>query len=132
MAERADPENSQRGRLDDRWKHLPASVRDPSRQRLDAYVPDELDDDDDEDLELLSSLAEEAARVAKAAPPAKAPPARRFDVKAESSLDVFRHTETARRRPRVLESFQVEDVEMDDLVEQLATTAAALRQRRAA
>jgi hypothetical protein len=131
MADRTDPENSQRSRLTDRWKHLPASVRDPSRQRLEAYVPDELEDDD-EDLELLSTLAEEADRVAKAAPVTPPPPARRFDVKAESSLDVFRQTETARRRPRVLESFQVEDVEMDDLVEQLATTAAALRQRRAA
>jgi hypothetical protein len=127
-----DPENSQRKQLDERWKHLPASMRDPSRQRLDAQIPDELDDDD-EDIELLSALAQQAEREAKSAPqPATRPQARRFDVKAEDQLDVFRETKPERRRPRVLESFRVDDVEMDDLVEQLAMTAAALRRRKAA
>jgi hypothetical protein len=53
-------------------------------------------------------------------------------VKAQDQLDVFREIQTERPRPRVLEAVSIEDVEMDDLVEQLATTAAALRQRRAA
>ena len=37
-----------------------------------------------------------------------------------------------RVRPRVLTNVEVDLVEMDDLLEQLSTTAAALRQRRAA
>jgi hypothetical protein len=127
-----DPENSQREQLNDRWKHLPASVRDPSLQRLDSYVPDDLDDDDEE-LTLLSSLVREADREMRAAPPrTEAPRARRFDVKADDNLDVFREARPVERRPRVLEAFRVDDVEIDDLIEQLATTAAALRQRKAA
>lgn len=127
-----EPENAQRKPLNERWKHLPASVRDPSLQRLDAQSQEELDDED-EDISLLSSLAQEADREVKAAPPrTQAPRARRFDVKAEESLDVFREARPVERRPRVLEAFRVDDVEMDDLIEQLATTAAALRQRKAA
>lgn len=88
-------------------------------------------DEDDDDLRLLALLAEQAER-APAGMPARPAPARRFTVPADAHLDVFRETRRPVRRPRVLEQIEIDDVDIADLVEQLATTAAALRRRRAA
>lgn len=126
-----EPENTQRQRLTERWAQVPASLRDPSRQRLEAPSAEELEDDDEE-IELLAALAEQAERELQSVPEPKPARARRFSVKAQDQLDVFREIQTERPRPRVLETVRVDDVDMDDLVEQLATTMAALRQRRAA
>jgi hypothetical protein len=106
-------------------------VRDPSRQRLDAPPIDELDDDD-EDISMLATLAEQAEREASGSPTPPPAKARHFSVRADDQLDVFREIQTERPRPRVLETVGIADVELDDLVEQLATTAAALRRRLAA
>lgn len=128
-----DPENTQRKRLNDRWAQVPSSLRDPSRQRLETPPDSGFEfDDDDEDLGLLAALAEQAELEARSAPPPPPAKARRFSVKAQDQLDVFREVQRERRRPRVLETVDIEDVGMDDLVEQLATTAAALRRRQAA
>jgi hypothetical protein len=116
---------------DDPRRHVPASVRDPSRQRFNVRVPD-IVDEDDEDLDMLAELAQEADRAAQSAPTPRVGRASRFEVSADDQLDVFREARPQRLRPRVLEALSIEEVDIDDLVDQLATTAAALRQRRAA
>jgi hypothetical protein len=85
-------------------------------------------EENDDDLRLIALLAEEAQRAQPGAPARPAPP-RRFTVSAGDHLDVFRETQRTVRRPRVLEQIEIDDVDIADLVEQLATTAAALRRR---
>jgi hypothetical protein len=101
--------------------------------RLAPYDGRELEDGD-EDVGFIARLVEEAeTEVIEPAPPQPRPDAaREFVVRADDGLSAFRETRPVRRRPRVLEAMPVGDVEMDDLLEQLATTAAALRRRKAA
>ena len=89
-------------------------------------------DEDDEDIGFLKELARQAEADAQSAREQKAVAPRRFNVRADETLDVFRENYVERTRPRVLNNMEVDAVEMDDLLEQLSTTAAALRQRRAA
>jgi hypothetical protein len=100
--------------------------------RMAAYDGSPLDETD-EDVDFIASLAREAEASLIAPPgPKPAPAARRFSVPAADALDVFRDIRPERPRPRVLTSIGVDDVDMDDLLQQLSTTAAALRLRRAA
>jgi hypothetical protein len=125
-----EPENRRSPRPNDRWMNVPASVRPPERLRFAAH--DEEPDETDADIEFLAEIAEAAGRSAK--PAQTTPPAHRreFSVPATDHLDVFRESHVERPRPRVLEQFAVENVPLDDLMEQLSTTAAALRHRKAA
>jgi hypothetical protein len=50
----------------------------------------------------------------------------------EEKLNVFRQMQEDDLRVRTAESLGVPDIELDDLLEDLSTTAAALRRRRAA
>ena len=129
-----EPEN-RRPVNDDAWLRVPASARPAERHRFSDPVSDDASgevDENDEDVEFLKAIAEEAAAAAKPKPivPKVAP--RRFNVPADVNLEVFRAVEVQRPRPRVLSQMEVELVEMDDLLEQLSTTAAALRRRKAA
>ncbi|HLB24197.1 MAG TPA: hypothetical protein VJP07_08885 [Dehalococcoidia bacterium] len=127
-----EPENTMLPRPGEPWLMVPQSARAPERHRFGEPAAEE-EDEDDEDLEFLESLARQAEREAEAQTRAARPARpRRFNVKADTSLDVFKETTVEQPRPRVLRNVRVDPVEMDDLLEQLSTTAAALRQRRAA
>jgi hypothetical protein len=119
---------------------LPASARPlPEVNRfkpLAAELPDlAAEDGPDEELEFLTSLAQSVDRDAKAPPvrPARftAPQIGAPALREEVDLSVFRDTlidKAERDRPNVT----VADVDIDDLMEDLATTRAALRARKAA
>ncbi len=130
-----EPENRKPSK-DDPWLRVPASARPAERHRFNGSEADEASgevDENDEDVEFLRTLAEQAALEAKPKQVAvPRVPARRFNVPADINLEVFRTTEVERTRPRVLNQMEVDLVEMDDLLEQLSTTAAALRRRKAA
>lgn len=124
-----EPEN-RRPRERNALLNVPASARPADRHRW--VDPDEEIDEDDEDIQFLSALAKEAAsevRPLRDEPPAQA---RRFEVKADEVMDVFKESYIERPRARVLNSMRIDPVDMDDLLEQLSTTAAALRRRKAA
>jgi len=123
-----EPENRRQTQRDGIHGRVPASTRAPERQRFASH--DALDDEDEGDLAFLAALVEDAESVEPA--PDVQRPARRFTVPADQHLDLFRQNLVARSRPRVLEQMTIEDVEIDDLMEQLSTTAAALRRRKAA
>lgn len=129
-----EPENRQ-PRKDDPWLRVPASARPAERHRFNDPITEDAGeiDENDEDVEFLKTLAEQAAFEAKPKPVAvpRVPP-RRFNVPVDINLDVFRTTAVERTRPRVLNQMEVDLVDMDDLLEQLSTTAAALRRRKAA
>ena len=130
-----EPEN-RRPSKDDPWLRVPASARPAERHRFNDSGSDDITgeiDENDEDVEFLKTIAEQAAIEAKPKQVAvPRVPARRFNVPADLNLEVFRTTEVERMRPRVLNQMEVDLVEMDDLLEQLSTTAAALRRRKAA
>lgn len=125
-----DPENRAARRLG--ASRVPASARSPEAMRMAPYDGSPLDESD-EDVDFITSLAREAEASLTAPRGSKpAPAARRFTVPADDALDVFRDIRPERPRPRVLTSIGVDDVDMDDLLQQLSTTAAALRLRKAA
>lgn len=111
---------------------VPVSARSPQSMRLAASYDGGPIEEGDEDLDFIASLAREAEAAvgAPSAPPPVRP--RRFTVPADDRLDAFREIRPERPRPRVLQTIDIDPVDMDDLVQQLATTAAALRLRRAA
>jgi hypothetical protein len=126
-----EPENrKQKGA--EAWLRVPASARPPENQRLAAPMSVDEIDEDDEDIGFLKALARQAEEEAQSAREQKAVAPRRFNVRADETLDLFRENYVERTRPRVLNNMEVDAVEMDDLLEQLSTTAAALRQRKAA
>jgi hypothetical protein len=122
-----EPENRQI-REQDAWLRVPASARPAERHRYSDPVDD---DENDEDVDFLKALAQQAAREVKPID-GEPPPPRKFDVKAEDALDVFKESYVERPRARVLNTIRIDAVELDDLLEQLSTTAAALRRRKAA
>ncbi len=118
---------------------VPASARTPELQRLLAPLADEDSDPDgpDEDLEFLASLAREIDR-APIAPtrfqPAPVPHSEQPVIAPteDQKLNFFRQMKDEPENIRPSESLHVQDVDLDDLLETLSTTAAALRRRRAA
>lgn len=120
---------------------LPASVRHPEANRFTPLGSDfEGDEGSDEDIEFLTSIVESVEReralpARPAPPPARKPPVRRLlaehEAEAVDHMDLFREMQThepeSRPRPIV-----VPEVDLDDLLEELETTRAALRRRRAA
>lgn len=125
-----DPENRATRRLG--ASRVPASARSPESMRGTAYDGGPLDEAD-EDVDFIASLAREAAETVTTPSPARQPaPVKRFTVPVDDALDAFRDIRVERPRPRVLTSIGVDEVDMDDLLVQLSTTAAALRLRKAA
>lgn len=124
---------------------LPASVRSPEANRFTPLGSDfDGDEGSDEDIEFLTSIVESVERERAmpgrpsprpAPPPARKPPVQRMlaagEAEAIDHLDLFRemqsHEPEARPRP-----IQVPEVDLADLLEELETTWAALRRRKAA
>ena len=116
--------------VDDARLRVPASARAPDRQRFPESLA--IDDDGEKDLQLLASLAQEVERVDRHEHRPATAPGRRAGATVDDEMEAFRQTLPELRRSAVLPGIAVEEVEMDDLLEQLSTTAAALRRRRAA
>jgi len=123
--------------------YVPASVRpaEPQRFSLPQAEAGDVDETQDEDLAFLRVIAEQVEE-GKATPAPRRRAVQRpgqyivrdaDDVaEQEARLRIFREAEAEREPPAVLKAMRIDDVELDDLLEQLATTAAALRRRRAA
>ena len=132
-----EPENRPEQRLDRLYaERVPASARSPELARLISLPDDDVDPDaPDEDLEFLASLAREVERTP--IEPPRVQPALRIDTVViapteEEKLNVFRQTRDSDERMRTSETLGVPDADLDDVLEDLATTVAALRRRRAA
>jgi len=118
---------------DDIRAFIPASVRPPDRSMiLTAQIEPPETDAPDDDVRFLESL------VASVELPAPAPGAQRQALPRvvaprdeDAALEYFREMKAARTEPE-RRTFDVPDVDLDDLLEDLSTTAAALRQRKAA
>lgn len=126
------PDAAERHALDEYAAYVPASVRVPETQR---FTPLETDDDaPDEDLDFLSSLAGE---IDRARPSVK----KRDDLSVNQkmidrkpdTLEIFRDfAPDLEDRTTIRDFITIPDVEMSDVLEDLATVAAALRLRKAA
>ena len=125
---------------------LPASVRHPETNRFTPLGSDfEGEEGSDEDIEFLESIVravddgERPARRPVPAPPqvptpvTTPSPARLIALAGGDDLSLFREVQANHKERTVIEArVDIADVEMFDLLEDLATTAAALRRRRAA
>jgi hypothetical protein len=127
---------------------LPASVRHPEANRFTPLGSDfDGDDTSDEDIEFLTSLVESVEReqIAPALPTVRPapPPARKPAIPAvppASDMDVFTqpdhmqlfHDMRVDERDYRTNNIKVDDVDLGDLLEDLSTTIAALRRRKAA
>lgn len=120
---------------------LPASVRQPEVNRfkpLDADAGDGADvDAPDEDVRFLESLASAVdhggtalSRPAHFTKPQLGGPEQKVTLD-DQALQMFRNTQIVRDE-RVRPNITVPDVEISDLMEDLTTLRAALRQRKAA
>jgi hypothetical protein len=121
---------------------LPASVRHPEANRFTPLGSDfDGEEGSDEDLEFLTTLVESveherAMPTRPAPPPASKAPIQRIVAESNALTDVdhmeifreMRGDETEQRSVHI----EVDEVELDDLLEDLSTTMAALRRRRAA
>jgi len=123
---------------------LPVSVRHPEANRFTPLGSDfDGEEGSDEDLEFLTTLVEsvdrERAMPARPAPrpaPAREPPIRRIVAEpkaltAADHMEIFREMRGEEPERRSV-NIEVDEVELDDLLESLSTTIAALRHRRAA
>ncbi len=115
--------------------YVPASVRTPEKQRMSAWVPSldpERSDEPDEDIAFLTALV-------KGETPARTQPsAAARDIHTGSApdaqmdaLEVFRAIDAEYVVP-ASRMLKVPQVELGDLLEDLSTVAAALRNRKAA
>ena len=132
------------GRRDEVESLLPASVKHPEANRFTPLGSDFDGDSDetDEDIEFLESIvrAVEAGEPAPVVTPAPAPmllhtpaPARQIPQRPDDDLSVFREVQVDRKERSFIEArVSIEDVDMGDLLDELSTTAAALRRRKAA
>jgi hypothetical protein len=118
---------------------VPASARTPELQRLLSPLSDDDSDPDgpDDDLEFLASLVREIDREPIPTvrfQPAPAPPGEQTVLAPteEEKLNLFRQMKDEPQQVHNSDSLRVQDVDMDDLLEELSITAAALRVRKAA
>lgn len=111
---------------------LPASVRQPDANRFAPLESDPAEDGKDEDLDFLAGLAAEVDRAA--APKASAAP-RSVPLRGASpridDLQVFREMKDDGDQ-KIQFDHHLSEVDMGDLLEELATVQAALRRRKAA
>jgi hypothetical protein len=116
---------------------LPSSVRGPEMNRFTPLGTDAPPDLPDPDLAFFENIAEQVRRDERATagaqtlrPPAVNP---RIAEPDRDQLQAFREMAADREREtRSTPRLSVDHVELEDLLEDLATTAAALRQRRKA
>jgi hypothetical protein len=124
--------------------YVPSSVRGPEGNRftpLGSDMPDvEDNDDDDEDLEFLASIARSVKEtpdsvgqfVGTGALKPRAQPGERATAPASPLDDMRVFREMKGDLGDMKYDFKLADVDMADLLEDLSTTASALRQRKAA
>jgi hypothetical protein len=109
--------------------YVPASVRGPEAHRFEMY--DETDEEDNGEIEFLSALASQIDREQRGhAAKGGLPPAR--DNADEDTLNVFREMRQRDERTPISDALRIQHVEIGDLLDDLQTTVAALRRRRAA
>jgi hypothetical protein len=137
-------ENSSGARRDEVESLLPASVRYPETNRFTPLGSDFKGEDEetDEDIEFLEAIvrAVEGDAPAPAATAAPTPlllhtpaPSRRIPPPREDELALFREMPSEHaERHAITKHAHIDDVDMADLLDELATTAAALRRRKAA
>ena len=115
-------------------KLMPASAKSPDQQRLMLFNPDEeIDENTDEDLAFLNALVKGEPAVAPPAQRKPEPvPAEPIEQRNTDDMDVFREVAAQRQRVEVTRHLQVGDVDMGELLEELQTTRAAFRRRKAA
>ena len=138
-AARQEPENRPEQHHDLLRTYVPASARPQEMQRLHALnALDDETDGPDEDIEFLASLVEEIERqptnvADQPVRPAWTAPIETVKVASdEEKFNVFRAMRDEPDRVRTSDDLGVPDVDMDDLLEDLSTTAAAIRRRKAA
>jgi hypothetical protein len=122
--------------------YVPSSVRGPEGNRFTPLGSDmpEIDDEDDEDLEFLESIArsvEDAPDsvgqfVGTGALKPRAQQGERSSATASPLDDMHVFREMKGDLGDMKYDFKLADVDMADLLEDLSTTASALRQRKAA
>lgn len=114
--------------------YVPVSAIHPEKQRMAIY--DETGEEADGELEFLNQLAAQVERDQRGQrqPPTSRPPARveHVVVAEEQALEVFRELKDHVERTSITDKLPLQHVEMSDLLDDLQTTAAALRLRRAA
>ena len=142
-------------RVDD---FVPASARSPEKQRFGLYDPDLDEDGDDEDLDFLRTLARDvesgratqkpaeladSGRGSRKMPPmgnpsretaeaARAAGGNSAELSDGEKLQIFRDHAPEEWRQNVLSKLPVKQVAITELLEDLADTAAAMRQMRKA
>lgn len=137
-----EPEEPEIDRRDEVRSLLPASVKHPESNRFTPLGSDfGGDEESDEDIEFLQTIvrAVEGEPQAPASRPTPAPtairtpaPTRRLPAR-DDGLSAFREIQVDRRERTVIEArVDIEDVDIADLLDDLSTTAAALRRRKAA
>jgi hypothetical protein len=112
--------------------YVPASVRVPEMQR---FAPLETADGPDEDLDFLSALAGEVDRARPSKPAARGDMSenqKMIDRKPDR-LEIFREfAPDLDEKTSITNLIAIPDVDIGDVLEDLSTTAAALRLRKAA
>jgi len=141
---RRDVGNQADGRRNEVESLLPASVRHPETNRFTPLGSDFDGEDDqtDQDIEFFEAIvrAVEGDAPAPTATPAPASlllhtpaPSRLIPQPREDELALFREAQGEHsERDTVTRHVHLDDVEMVDLLDDLSTTAAALRRRKAA
>ncbi len=135
-----DPTGSRREEVE---SLLPASVKHPEANRFTPLGTDfDGEEESDEDIEFLESIVRAVegdapppmAKLAPAPMPLHTPaPTRLIPQPPDDDLSLFREVQVDRKERTVIEArVEIEDVEMADLLDELSTTAAALRRRKAA
>jgi hypothetical protein len=115
---------------------VPASAKSPDAQRLMLFNPDEeIDESSDQDLAFLHALI--AGDVSAPEPSQRATGNPEHAPKPElaprgDDLDVFREMAALRQRVELAKHLRVDNVDMGELLEELHTTRAALKHRKAA
>jgi hypothetical protein len=131
-----ETEGFEREDADDRREplYVPASQR--PRPMPAVVLGEPTDGAPDEQVELLASLVQEIDKEQTAAVPAAAASTRfsrrTMDMEIEDELWAFHETTIAVDQHEGLRKYTEHEVEMDELIDDLALTMAALRLRRAA
>jgi hypothetical protein len=126
----ADPLSGE-PRDDDADRYVPASARNSERMRIARYLGEE-PPDDDEDLAFIAEVARAARAQERPAAPAVWAADAADEEGSDERLQIFRELPRVYERPAVMEVTDVHDIDLGELLDSLATTAAALRLRRAA
>lgn len=131
-----DEGDSAQASADNAWPkrvpaYVPASAQSPELQRFGSF--DDPEDGPDEDVEFLASLARSIDTPSTPQKPVSRPIVSRVQAAPNTDdLHVFRELASTPERTSHVVAARVADVDLGVLLDELATTAAALRRKRAA